>query len=539
MKFVSSFILYLFFVVFFVFGNTKTVYFYFQDQFFVIYNDENNKLFVDFNSGFVIKPIEQERKLKFVQYILDSNTFITRDEDVFTKLYILKKYINFDFGQVEPSNIDYYSWGPLTYKYLALFCKKINDSLTIRIPAYDTLPEETKRDIIDRYRLVFGTTFNEPRYLPFDITFKNISSSLGLPSNNQTDDNINTSKDDTTNTFINTTDNTTGNTMGNTMGNTNTNLVTTVPVVKQDKMDSRIDLKAFLGSYWKVLLAGAVVFLLILTGLFLRVFLFTKNNVNNNVNKNDFIDDNLDYKRDVVQMELNDEYKKIVDQIRKTVAHLEVENKELKNKINEITKKIEDLSFKIEKTINKRDLSSMENIVDESDNTADKDSGEYLEHLDRESLEMIMFKIDGLLNKLKPLEMYRDYDINSKASKVASELYEFKAKIRKTKTVNFLQWDNIIKNFVIDLISSIDKYLSSFGGNENLQKIKKDIILETEIEQIHIVPGQTKVNIIDHRVESYSRNPNIPTGVITEVKEEGYKYKGITIKRAKVVENRI
>ncbi|MCS6955627.1 MAG: hypothetical protein NZM44_04660, partial [Candidatus Calescibacterium sp.] len=100
-------------------------------------------------------------------------------------------------------------------------------------------------------------------------------------------------------------------------------------------------------------------------------------------------------------------------------------------------------------------------------------------------------------------------------------------------------WDNIIKNLVIDLISYLDKYIKKYGYNENLSKIRKEIMNECEIEEIYIIPEQTKVNIIDHRVEGYSRNHNLPTGVITEIREEGYKYKGITVKRAKVIENRV
>jgi len=130
------------------------------------------KLFVDINSGYVIKPQDQEVKINFVSYILNTKTFISRDEDTFTKLYLIKKAIGFNFDDVQPNNVDYYSWSNLTYKYLIIFFKNIENSITISIPSWENLNENDKRDIIEKYRLVFGTSFNEPRYLPYEIIFK-------------------------------------------------------------------------------------------------------------------------------------------------------------------------------------------------------------------------------------------------------------------------------------------------------------------------------------------------------------------------------
>ena len=152
--------------------EVKVIYFYEDGNYFVFYYPNSLKLFVDINSGYVIKPDNQDAKINFVSYILDTKSFISRDEDVFTKLYLLKKAIGFNFNDVEPSNVDYFSWSNLTYKYLIIFLKNVENSITITIPAWENLNEADKKEIIEKYRLVFGTSFNEPRYLPYEITFK-------------------------------------------------------------------------------------------------------------------------------------------------------------------------------------------------------------------------------------------------------------------------------------------------------------------------------------------------------------------------------
>ncbi|MFN4219536.1 MAG: coiled-coil domain-containing protein [bacterium] len=531
----------LIFIVFFIiiltlntYANQKDVYFFFQDQFFVVYSEENNKLFVDFNSGFVIKPEDQQRKIRFVEYLLDTKSFISRDEDVFTKLYIFKKSINFDFNEVEPSNLDYYSWGPLTYKYLAIFCKKINNSITIRIPSFEQLNQETKRDIIDRYRLVFGTSFNEPRYLPYDITIRNMSVNKDIKREiYETKTTLYNEREETTKTKdINTTANitTTVLTFSNSDSNSNSNFKN----VNYSDVFKRREIFFIFALIVGVSLIVAII--LIYRKFFSLSFSKTQNNLNSNsLSLSDEVNETVVSEGNLTKS-FQDEVKKInneINDIKEKMSFLE-------NQLTQVISKLD----KLEEDLQKKSLHSKGPLINElNEDEANVDNSDLQvaqneKLLDNDSLEVIMFKIDNLVNKVKKLEMYKEYDINTKSSKIIQRLYDFKAKIRNTKTINFSQWDSIIKENIIDLLSTLDKYLKKMGLNENIIKLRKEIMDDTSVEEIYIVPGQTKVNIIDHRVEGYSRNPAIPPGVITEVKEEGYKYKGITIKRAKVIENK-
>ncbi|MFN3477768.1 MAG: coiled-coil domain-containing protein [bacterium] len=539
----------LIFIVFFIiiltlktYANQKDVYFFFQDQFLVIYNEDNNKLFVDFNSGFVIKPEDQQKKIRFVEYLLDTKSFISRDEDVFTKLYIFKKSINFDFNEVEPSDLDYYSWGPLTYKYLAIFCKKINDSITIRIPSFEQLNQETKKDIVDRYRLVFGTSFNEPRYLPYDIKIKNKSVNKNIEEEiYKTTTLYNTEKNVTDTTNITTTNVTTVNI-------TTVNITTGIDTFSDSTNRYNyfeIFKKKEIFFIFAIIIGISLIVMLVLLYKKFPSSIFGKPK-NNPVNSSLSLGDGLSVSETVVSggnstKSVQDEIKKITNEINNLKEKISF----FENQLSQIISKLD----KFEEDINKRNLSlelkdSLLSELNEDESNKDSSfvSQEYITQneklLDNDSLEVIMFKIDNLVNKLKRVEMYKEYDINSKSSKAIQELYNFKAKIRNTKTINFSQWDSFIKENIIDLLSTLDRYLKRMGPNENIIKLRKEIMNDTSVEEIYIVPGQSKVNIIDHRVEGYSRSAGLPPGVITEVKEEGYKYKGITIKRAKVIENK-
>lgn len=492
-----------------VWSEQRTVYFYFDNQFMIIYHDNFDKLWVDINSGFVIKPEEQERKIKLVEYILNVNNFISRDEEVFTKLYIFKRSINFDFNDVEPTNLDYYSWGPLTYKYLSIFCKNVKESITIRIPSFDLLPNEYKKDIINRYRLVFGTTFNEPRYLPYDITFRyfnkdeiNVGTTNLTVSTDSIDSTISTISNDSTSI---TSDNTTN-----------------VPISKDNDNKSILNNRNFL--FLIILFSVFFIFVILLFFVF-RYFSFYR--LKNLSSKEEFVANSNALNQSIVNLSSE------IDSIKKSIGILENNISQVFRKIEEISSKVEKMIEQYEKTTNLQyqdNTNESDNIIDEQDN---------YKSLDRESIEVVMFKIDSLINKIKNLEIYKELDINIKATKVVSDLYDFKNSIRQNKSINLLQWDNFIKNFIIDLLSTLDKYLKKLGYNENITKIRKEIMDQCDIEEIYVVLNQTRVNIMDHRVEGYSRNNNLPNGVITEVKETGYKYKGITVKRSKVIENRV
>jgi molecular chaperone GrpE (heat shock protein) len=100
-------------------------------------------------------------------------------------------------------------------------------------------------------------------------------------------------------------------------------------------------------------------------------------------------------------------------------------------------------------------------------------------------------------------------------------------------------WEDIVKNDIIDLVSLLDRYLTSIDYNPNISKVRGELLNAFDLEEIEVIVGNTKVNIIEHKVEGYSRNPSVPNGIITDLKEKGYKYRGIVLKRAKVIENRV
>ncbi|MFN3995087.1 MAG: coiled-coil domain-containing protein, partial [bacterium] len=477
----NKLILIVFFIVILTlntYANQKDVYFFFQDQFFVVYSEENNKLFVDFNSGFVIKPEDQQRKIRFVEYLLDTKSFISRDEDVFTKLYIFKKSINFDFNEVEPSDLDYYSWGPLTYKYLAIFCKKINNSITIRIPSFEQLNQETKRDIIDRYRLVFGTSFNEPRYLPYDITIRNMSVNKDIKGeiyetettlyNKKeetvitTDITTNITTDITTTANINTTFLTFSNSDSNSDSNFNSNF-------KNVNYSDVFKRREIFFIFALIVSVSLVVNIILIYRKFSSLsFSKTQNNLNSN------------------SLSLSDEVSETVVSGGNLTKSFQDEVKKINNEINEIKEKMSFLENqltqviskldKLEEDVQKKSLHSKGPLINELNedeanvDNSDLQVSENEKLLDNDSLEVIMFKIDNLVNKVKKLEMYKEYDINTKSSKIIQQLYDFKAKIRSTKTINFSQWDSFVKENIIDLLSTLDKYLKKMGHNENISK---------------------------------------------------------------------
>jgi len=530
-------ILFLFIVILISFANIiypqdKVLFFYFQDNFLVIYKDDNNKIFIDKNSGFVIKPEEQEKKLKLVEYILNTQTFISRDEDIFTKLYLFKKAINFDFENVDPSNIDYYSWGPLVYKHLAIFCKNINESITITIPSFEQLPEKIQKDIIERYRLSFGTSFNEPRYLTYSITLKKVQNEV--QNKNTT---IYTTKENNQ-SLNNTSEN-----ISQLQNTSQVTLQTTSQVTLQTTSSKSYQKDLLLFIYQNKLLIGSIIIILIL--FFTTVaFSFLKKALkksqklyNENTlgfsNERGFQNEenmiNKDVLKNEVFQEIKNSFSETIDEINKKIENLE-------KVLIDTTQKIEELKNKLENISKKDNLLEMgkENIEDiHIDQTNEN------KVLDKESLEMSMFLIDNIINKLRNIEIYKELDINSKTTKIITELMNLKNQIRQTKSLNMLQWDNLIKTKIIDLLTTLDTYIKIYSYNDNIYKTRKDIMNTCQIEEIYIVPKETRVNIIDHRVEGYSRDPQIPNGIITEVKEIGYKYKGITVKRAKVIENRI
>ena len=311
----------------FCFGITysyevKVVYFYEEGNYFVFYYPNSLKLFVDINSGYVIKPEDQEIKINFVSYILNTKTFISRDEDTFTKLYLIKKAIGFNFDDVQPNNVDYYSWSNLTYKYLIVFLKNIENSITISIPSWENLNENDKRNIIEKYRLVFGTSFNEPRYLPYEIIFKKdikyhqaqnlVNDSIYSTDNLYNTENIlyNPEKNLSTDIY-NKSDNTilpTSNTFAN-VKNNNIN------------QNSNNNLISFIYENKFIIVFIFLLFLILITlfsgYLFVRKYLFVSNKIN----------------KEVALGNVKDDYKKDLDRVNDVGSNVD---KLLEKKIEEI-----------------------------------------------------------------------------------------------------------------------------------------------------------------------------------------------------------
>jgi molecular chaperone GrpE (heat shock protein) len=543
--------------------EVKVVYFYEDGNYFVFYYPNSLKLFVDINSGYVIKPEDQEIKINFVSYILNTKTFISRDEDTFTKLYLIKKAIGFNFDDVQPNNVDYYSWSNLTYKYLIIFLKNIENSITISIPSWENLNENDKRNIIEKYRLVFGTSFNEPRYLPYEIIFKKdikYYQSKNLVNDSIYSANILYNAENTLNT-----ENTLYNTekklstdIYNKSDNTNDNttiLPTSNANVKNNNINqnSNNNLISFIYENKFIIVFIFLLFFLLITlfaGYFVvKKYLFASSKINKEIDL-----DNDSYKKDLNEVKdldkVNEEgsnldkilEKKIEELIDKKLSNFEQKIIEkLNSYVSELNKKVDSivessyLNLPINKGEKANELDLRANTIDQG---LDNDLGKS-KKLDPENLEIFMFKVDNIISKLKFLENYKDYNINEKATKIIFKLQELKAKIRSSKSINMSFWEDIVKNDMIDFISLLDRYLTSIDYNANISKIRVELLNAFDLEEIEVVVGSTKVNIIEHKVEAYSRNPSVPNGIITDLKEKGYKYRGIVLKRAKVIENRV
>jgi molecular chaperone GrpE (heat shock protein) len=549
----------LFLLIFFCFGSAysyevKVVYFYEDANYFVFYYPNSLKLFVDINSGYVIKPEDQEVKINFVSYILNTKTFISRDEDTFTKLYLIKKAIGFNFDDVQPNNVDYYSWSNLTYKYLIIFLKNIENSITISIPSWENLNENDKRNIIEKYRLVFGTSFNEPRYLPYEIIFK--KDIKYYQSENLVNDSIYS-----TDTLYNT-----KNTLyteknlytdiynkRDYISDNTTSLATSNGNVKNNNLNqnSNNNLISFIYENKFIIVFIFLLFFLLITlfvgYLFVRKYLFASNKIHKKV---DIDNDNHDYKKDLDRVNdvgsnvgklLEKKIEEIIDQKlsnfeQKIIEKLNSYTSELSKRVDIIENSY--LNLPINKGVRDSELDLEANVYNTTDQGFDNDLGRS-KKLDPENLEIFMFKVDNIISKLKFLENYKDYNINEKATKIIFKLQELKSKVRASKLINMSFWEDIVKNDIIDFVSVLDRYLISIDYNPNISKVREELMNAFDLEEIEVIVGSTKVNIIEHKVEGYSRNPSIPNGIITDLKEKGYKYRGIVLKRAKVIENRV
>lgn len=537
--------------------EVKVVYFYEEGNYFVFYYPNSLKLFVDINSGYVIKPEDQEAKINFVSYILNTKTFISRDEDTFTKLYLIKRAIGFNFDDVQPNNVDYYSWSNLTYKYLIIFLKNIENSITISIPSWENLNENDKRNIIEKYRLVFGTSFNEPRYLPYEIIFK--KDIKYHQAQNLVNDSIYSTLYNTENTLYNTEKNLSTdiyNKSDNTSDNT-TNLPTanTFANVKNNNINrnSNNNLISFIyeNKFIIVFIFLLLFFLITLFAgyFFVRKYLFGSSKINKGINLDN---DNDGYKKDLNKVKDLDKVnevgsnvdklleKRIEEIIDQKLSNFEQKIMEkLNSYISELSKRVDGIENNyLNLPINKGVRDSEIDFEANNDKGFDNDLGKS-KKLDPENLEIFMFKVDNIISKLKFLENYKDYNINEKATKIIFKLQELKSKVRASKLINMSFWEDIVKNDIIDFVSLLDRYLTTIDYNPNISKVREELLNAFDLEEIDVVVGSTKVNIIEHKVEGYSRNPSVPNGIITDLKEKGYKYRGIVLKRAKVIENRV
>ncbi len=539
--------------------EVKVVYFYEEGNYFVFYYPNSLKLFVDINSGYVIKPEDQEAKINFVSYILNTKTFISRDEDTFTKLYLIKKAIGFNFNDLQPNNVDYYSWSNLTYKYLIIFLKNIENSITISIPSWENLNENDKRDIIEKYRLVFGTSFNEPRYLPYEIIFK--KDIKYYQSQNLVNDSIYSTNTlyNTENTLYNVEKNLSTDTY-NKSDNTNTTSLATYNTfgnVKNNNLNrnSNNNLISFIYENKFIIVFIFLLFFLLITlfaGYFVvKKYLFASSKINKGIDL-----DNDSYKKDLNEVKdldrVNDKVNEVGSNVDKILEKKieEIVDQKLSNFEEKIMEKlnsyISELSKRVDRIennylnlpINKGVRDSEIDFEANNNKGFDNDLGKS-KKLDPENLEIFMFKVDNIISKLKFLENYKDYNINEKATKIIFKLQELKSKVRASKLINMSFWEDIVKNDIIDFVSLLDRYLTSIDYNPNISKVREELLNAFDLEEIEVIVGSTKVNIIEHKVEGYSRNPSVPNGIITDLKEKGYKYRGIVLKRAKVIENRV
>jgi molecular chaperone GrpE (heat shock protein) len=552
----------LFLLICFCFGiaysyEVKVVYFYEEGNYFVFYYPNSLKLFVDINSGYVIKPEDQEVKINFASYILNTKTFISRDEDTFTKLYLIKKAIGFNFDDVQPNNLDYYSWSNLTYKYLIIFLKNIENSITISIPSWENLNENDKRNIIEKYRLVFGTSFNEPRYLPYEIIFKK-DIKYYQPQNLVNDSIYSTDTSyNTENTLYDTKKNLSNDIYNKSdyiSDNTNS-LATSNSDVKNNnlKQNSNNNLISFIYENKFIIVFIFVLFLFLITlfagYFFVRKYLFVSNKIHKGIDLDNDNDNNNDgYKKDLDKV--NDVGSNVGKLLEKKIE--EIIDQKLSNFEQKIMEKLNSYVSELSKRVDSIENSYLNLLINKggrdgefdlgANNTTeqgfDNDLGK-LKKLDPENLEIFMFKVDNIISKLKFLENYKDYNINEKATKIIFKLQELKSKVRASKSINMSFWEDIVKNDIIDFVSILDRYLISIDYNPNISKVREELLNAFDLEEIEVVVGNTKVNIIEHKVEGYSRNPSVPNGIITDLKEKGYKYRGIVLKRAKVIENRV
>mgnify|MGYP001049650493 FL=1 len=555
----------IFFLLFcFYFGvaysyEVRVVYFYEDGNYFVFYYPNSLKLFVDINSGYVVKPEDQEAKINFVSYILNTKTFISRDEDTFTKLYLIKKAIGFDFNDVQPNNLDYYSWSNLTYKYLIIFLKNLENSITITIPAWENLNENDKKDIIEKYRLVFGTSFNEPRYLSYEIIFR--KDIKYYQARNLVNDSIYNTDTmyNTKNILYSTQKVLYGDQLDiyNKSDSTNSisdSIVVTLSTLVSGKnnnlnRNSNSNLISFIYENKFIIVFIFLLFLLLVT-LFVGYFLIKKYLfVSNKIHKEVDLDNNDDKKEldKVSGVENNfgkSLEKKIKEIIEQRLSNFEQKIMEKFNfTISELNKRIDGIESSYSNLPTNKELKDIElglsnDVYNTKEQVFDSDLGKS-KKLDPENLEIFMFKVDNIISKLRFLENYKDYNINEKATKIIFKLQELKSKVRVSKSINMSFWEDIVKSDIIDFISLLDRYLVSIDYNLNISKVREELLNAFDLEEIEVVVGTTKVNIIEHKVEGYSRNPSIPNGIITDLKEKGYKYRGIVLKRAKVIENRV
>jgi len=555
----------IFFLLFcFYFGvaysyEVRVVYFYEDGNYFVFYYPNSLKLFVDINSGYVVKPEDQEAKINFVSYILNTKTFISRDEDTFTKLYLIKKAIGFDFNDVQPNNLDYYSWSNLTYKYLIIFLKNLENSITITIPAWENLNENDKKDIIEKYRLVFGTSFNEPRYLSYEIIFR--KDIKYYQARNLVNDSIYNTDTmyNTKNILYSTQKVLYGDQLDiyNKSDSTNSisdSIVVTLSTLVSGKnnnlnRNSNSNLISFIYENKFIIVFIFLLFLLLVT-LFVGYFLVKKYLfVSNKIHKEVDLDNNDDKKEldKVSGVENNfgkSLEKKIEEIIEQRLSNFEQKIMEKFNfTISELNKRIDGIESSYSNLPTNKELKDIElglsnDVYNTKEQVFDSDLGKS-KKLDPENLEIFMFKVDNIISKLRFLENYKDYNINEKATKIIFKLQELKSKVRVSKSINMSFWEDIVKSDIIDFISLLDRYLVSIDYNLNISKVREELLNAFDLEEIEVVVGTTKVNIIEHKVEGYSRNPSIPNGIITDLKEKGYKYRGIVLKRAKVIENRV
>ena len=527
---------------------------------------------VDDFHGYVIKPKDQIYKLRFVARVLGAEEFDSKDPAIFTKLYLFKKAIGFPFDNYAPIEIDYFSWGRGTYLALNRFCSNLKAETVIKIPAWNELPQEVREEIVSSYRSAFGLSFVRPSYRPLAIniinrTFYNSGELQALSSGSAPREPRISGKPG-------------GGPLKETPKPSKSPLKREIskPIAEKPNIidfkgsskggnGTSSDKKALIKKWGLILLFGLVL-IMIITWLLTRrgseargytavpspgprIDPKTASQLLKTATYNSPADavsaletpTRAQSERD---RELEEEtLKKVI----KRLDELYVQFQELKREQEELKRMIS--SYKTNEVRGPEDGASPKPA--EKPDTSSEDRREAPEpyipkelkddkkSMDIERIEAFLFQLEKLETVVKKvcdvLDRYiDDSKFAMKRAEILSKLSGLKDYVRSHRKLNLSRYDEIIKRDIFPLVELMDRLELEGRATSDIMILRKDLLKATDISEIAITPGKTRVNIMEHKVVDHIYSDDFPEGTIVEVLERGYKYKGKVIKRAKVVE---